>query len=163
MLSLCMLTQLRRKARDFQALESRRKQAARLFARGTVRLASVARQLKVSRQSVSRWYQNWKQSGMRGLHAAGRTGRLPRLNARQLQKGEAALKKGAVFHGFTADRWTLPRVATVIERLTGVRYHPGHVGKVLGSRKWSSQKPAQQAKERDAERSHTGKACAGRR
>jgi hypothetical protein len=47
-----MLTQLHRKARDFQALESRRKQAARLFARGTVRLASVARQLKVKRQSV---------------------------------------------------------------------------------------------------------------
>jgi len=152
MLSLCMLTQLRRKARDFQALESRRKQAARLFARGTVRLASVARQLKVSRQSVSRWYQNWKQRGMRGLHAAGRAGRLPRLNARQLQKVEAALKKGAVFHGFRADLWTLPRVATVIERLTGVRYHPGHVWKVLGSMKWSSQKPAQQAKERNAQK-----------
>ena len=89
---------------------------------------------------------------MRGLHAAGRAGRLPRLNARQLQKVEAALKKGAVFHGFTADRWTLPRVATVIERLTGVRYHPGHVWKVLGSMKWSSQKPAQQAKERNAQK-----------
>jgi hypothetical protein len=76
---------------------------------------------------------------------------MPRLNARQLRKVEAALKKGALFHGFTADLWTLPRVATVIERLTGVRYHPGHVWRVLGGMKWSSQKPAQQAKERKAE------------
>jgi transposase len=146
-----MLTQRRPNPRDFQALESRRKQAARLFARGTLRLASVARQLKVSRQSISRWYQDWKKGGVRGLHAAGRAGRMPRLNARQLQKVEAALKKGALFHGFTADLWTLPRVATVIEQLTGVRYHPGHVWRVLGSMKWSSQKPSQQAKERNAE------------
>lgn len=76
---------------------------------------------------------------------------MPRLNARQLQKVEAALKKGAFFHGFTADLWTLTRVATVIEQLTGVRYHPGHVWRVLGSMKWSSQKPSQQAKERNAE------------
>ena len=62
------------------------------------------------------------------------------------------LQLGAVFHGFRADLWTLPRVATVIERLTGVRYHPGHVWKVLGSMKWSSQKPAQQAKERNAQK-----------
>ena len=146
-----MLTQRRPNPRDFQALESRRKQAARLFARGTLRLAAVARQLKVSRQSISRWYQDWNKRGVRGLQAAGRAGRKPRLNARQLQKVEAALKRGAMFHGFMADLWTLPRVATVIERLTGVRYHPGHVWRVLGRMKWPSQKPAQQAKESNAE------------
>ena len=76
---------------------------------------------------------------------------MPRLNTRQLRRLEAALKKGARFHGFPADLWTLPRVATVIERLTGVRYHPGHVWKILGMMQWSSQKPAQQAKERNPE------------
>jgi transposase len=137
--------------RDFQALEQRRKQAARLFARGTEALASIARQLKVSRQSVSRWHHEWEQNGARALNAAGRAGRKPRLTARQLRRVEAALKKGAGFHGFSADLWTLPRVATVIERITGVRYHPGHVWKILGAMDWSSQKPVQQARERNQE------------
>jgi len=62
---------------------------------------------------------------------------------------ERALGRGARNHGFSADLWTLPRVATVIERITGVKYHPGHVWKVLGSIDWTVQKPARQAKERD--------------
>jgi hypothetical protein len=41
-----------RPRRDFQALEERRQQAAKLFGGGEI-LASVARTLQVSRQSVS--------------------------------------------------------------------------------------------------------------
>src|SRR2546429_5957316 len=44
------------------------------------------------------------------------------------------------------------RVATVIERLTGVHYHPGHVWKILGAIDWSLQRPAKQARERDPEK-----------
>src|ERR1035441_3234776 len=62
---------------------------------------------------------------------------------------ERALRKGARYHGFSADLWTLPRVATVVERVTGVRFHPGHVWRILGSIDWTVQKPARQAKERD--------------
>ena len=40
-------------------------------------------------------------------------------------------------------------MAAVIERLTGVRYHPGHVWKILGAMKWRLQRPAKQAKERN--------------
>ena len=58
-----MLTQRRPNPRDFVALESRRKQAARLFARGSLRLASIARQLKVSRQSVSRLVSGLEETG----------------------------------------------------------------------------------------------------
>ncbi len=137
--------------RDFQALQRRRKQAARLFTKGRVVLASVARELKVSRMSVSRWYRRWKKSGQEALQGAGRAGRMPRLQARQRQRIDSALRKGARYHGFSADLWTLPRVATVIERLTGVRYHPGHVWKILGAMKWTSQKPEKQAKERSAD------------
>ncbi|MGH9568446.1 MAG: helix-turn-helix domain-containing protein, partial [Candidatus Angelobacter sp.] len=53
-------------------------------------------------------------------------------------------------HGFNAELWTLPRVAAVVERVTGVRYHPGHIWKILGSMNWTVQKPERQAKERDA-------------
>jgi len=137
--------------RDFQALEQRRKQAARLFAKGETTLASVARQLKTSRQSVSRWYHDWTQGGAKALNAAGRAGRKARLCPAQLRKVEAALLQGADAHGFGAELWTLPRVATVIERMTGVKFHPGHVWKILGSIDWTVQKPTQQAKERNEE------------
>jgi len=138
-----------RQPRNFSWLEQRRKQASRLFAKGEKVLAAVARQLHVSRQSVSRWYQLWKKGGSKALRAAGRAGRKPLLNGRQLEKVEAALLRGARAHGFNADLWTLPRVAVVIERVTGVRYHPGHVWKILGTMDWTVQKPERQAKERD--------------
>jgi len=140
---------LRRPPRDFQALERRRTLAARLFASGETVLASVARQVKASRQSVCRWYAVWKKRGKAGLKSTGRAGRRPQLNARQLRRVERALLQGARAHGFSADLWSLPRVALVIERITGVKYHPGHVWRILGGMDWSPQKPAQQAKERD--------------
>jgi transposase len=136
--------------RNLQDLERRRKQAARLFAKGTLSQASVARELKVSRMSVSRWHRQWKKAGKEALKAAPRAGRRPLLNARQIQRVKTALLRGARAHGFSADLWTLPRVAIVIERLTGVHYHPGHVWKILGAMNWTLQKPEQQAKERNS-------------
>jgi transposase len=125
-----------RPRRDFQALEDRRKQAAKLFRAGEI-LASVARILQVSRQSVSRWHQRWKRGGVSALRAAGRAGRKPKLNHQQLEGIERALRRGARAHGFGTDLWSLPRVALVIERLTGVRYHPGHVWKILRALDWT--------------------------
>jgi transposase len=134
--------------RDFGALESRRKQAARLFGLGKIQ-AVVARTLQVSRQSVSRWYQQWKRAGLAGLRAAGRAGRKPRLTPSQLQQLDQQLRRGARPHGFRTDLWTLPRVARVIERQTDVSYHPGHVWRILRAMDWTLQRPARRAKERN--------------
>ena len=136
--------------RDFQGLERRRKEAGSLFAQGESQ-AWVARRLKVSRQSVSRWYQQWKKGGAERLSGAGRAGRRPRLNAEQLRKVDVALRQGAKQHGFEAELWSLPRVATVIERVTGQTFHPGHVWKILGALDWSVQKPSRQTRERNAD------------
>ena len=144
-----MKTQVRPR-RDFQALEQRRQQAAKLFRAGET-LAFVARALHASRQSASRWYEAWKRGGLPALRAAGRAGRKPKLNLRQLQQVAHLLCQGARAHGFGTDLWTLPRVAVVIERQTGVRYHPGHVWKILGAMNWSLQRPARQARERNEE------------
>jgi transposase len=138
--------------RDFQELERRGKQAARLFAAGKMILAAIARELKVSRQSVSRWYREWKRGGSDALRGAGRAGRKPRLDRHQLRAVEKVLCQGTRAHGFRSDLWTLPRVARVIERVSGVRYHPGHVWKILGAMDWTLQRPAQQARERDPEK-----------
>ncbi|WP_343600079.1 winged helix-turn-helix domain-containing protein [Mycobacterium sp.] len=40
-------------------------------------------------------------------------------------------------------------MAEVIEAITGVRYHPGHVWRLLRERGWSRQRPARCAAERD--------------
>lgn len=130
-------------------MEQRRRRAGRLFAAGKMTQAAIARELKVSRQSVSRWYAAWKRRGIGSLRGAGRAGRKPRLERRQLGLLDRALRQGARAHGFGTDLWTLPRVAAVIERLTGVHYHPGHVWKILGAMNWSLQRPAKQAKERN--------------
>ena len=127
--------------RDFHALELRRRRAARLFAAGEI-LAHVARVLQVSRQSVSRWYQAWRRGGPTALHGAGRAGRKPKLTAAQLAHVDHALREGPRAHGFATDLWTLPRVATVIKRLTGVTYHPGHVWRVLRALDWTLQRPS---------------------
>ena len=134
--------------RDFHALRQRRQQAGRLFAMGEVQ-AAVARGLRVSRQSVSRWYDEWRRGEAPALRGAGRAGRKPRLSAEQLARVDAALRDGARAHGYATDVWTLPRVAAVIERLTGVHYHPGHVWRVLRAPVWSLQRPTTQARERN--------------
>jgi len=74
----------------------------------------------------------------------------PTLSEEQLHRIDQALRQGARAHGFDTDHWTLARVATVIERLTGVAYHPGHVWKLLRRRLgWRLQRPARRAIERD--------------
>ena len=136
--------------RDVDALERRRRRAAKLFATG-VPQAEVARRLTVSRQSVSRWHQTWREQGEEGLVDAGRAGRPPRLTAEQKKRVESELRKGPGAHGYATELWTLARVAEVIERITGVRYHPGHVWRLLRELGWSRQRPARRAVERDEE------------
>jgi len=81
---------------------------------------------------------------------SGPRGTPPRLSTSQLAKVERALAKGAEANGFVTDVWTLQRAAEVIERLTGVVYHPGYVWYILRERlRWSWQRPARKAVERD--------------
>jgi transposase len=134
--------------RDFHGLEVRRRIAARLFAAGKETQAAIARRLQVSRQSVMRWYRAWRRGGQPALRGAGRAGRTPKLQAAQWRQVDAALRQGPEAHGFATALWTLPRVARLIERLTGVRYHPAHVGRLLGALDWTLPRPAPRAKER---------------
>src|SRR5919197_5807746 len=119
--------------RDRQAFEGVRMQAGALLAAGHAQ-SQVARQLGVARQNVSRWHAQWQAGGLQALRSAGPTGPAPRLSDQQLHAIDQALRQGARAHGFDTDHWTLARVSTVIERLTGVAYHPGHVWKLLRHR-----------------------------
>jgi transposase len=145
-------TAYRRNARglhDRQAFEAVRMQAAARFAAGHAQ-AQVAHQLGVSRQNVSRWHAQWRAGGAEALRSAGPTGPTPRLSDQQLHRIDQALRQGARAHGFDTDHWTLERVASVIERLTGVGYHRGHVWKLLRHRlHYRLLRPARRAVERD--------------
>jgi len=140
-----------RPRRDFAAMEQRRLRAADLFEQGMIP-AEVARQVGVSHQIVSDWRAAWRREGRDGLRAAGRAGRLPKLSRDQLAQVEIELARGAEAHGYPNDLWTLKRVTEVIERLTGVTYHPARVWYILRHHlKWSWQRPARRATERNDE------------
>lgn len=134
--------------RPIQTLEQRRLAAAGLFAAGATQ-AQVARTLGVSPQSAHRWHARWKTGGVAALRAPGRQGGPSKLTEADWQAVEQALHAGAEAAGFESDLWTLKRVAAVIERLTGVAYHPGHVWWLLRGHGWSAQRPIRRASERD--------------
>lgn len=134
--------------RDFEQLEQRRLTAARLFDRGLSQ-SEVARKLGVHRQSANRWFVAWAGGGSKALKQAGRAGRKPRLAPRQFSHLESALKEGPQAHGFATALWTAARVAQVIDQLTGIRYHPDHVCRLLQKLGWSCQRPTGRARQRD--------------
>jgi transposase len=78
-----------------------------------------------------------------------RQGKPAQLGAAQLAKVRRVLDRGPVAAGFDNDLWTLARIAEVIERVTGVAHHPGHVWRILKAMGWSLQRPARKAVERN--------------
>lgn len=137
-----------RSRRDFGALETRRLEAATLFAQGR-RQSDIVHRLKVSRQTASRWQAAWLRAGRDGLKGAGRAGRKPRLDPAARDRLQAALLQGAMAWGFSTDLWTLDRVSHVIWKSSHLRYSRPQVWRILGRLGWSRQRPARRAKERD--------------
>ena len=134
--------------RDFDALERRRFKALRLLRQG-LNQSEVARRLRVVRQSVARWAALDREGGQRALRQAGRAGRKPRLSPRQKSRLEQRLLAGPERLGYETSLWTSERVADLIEQEFGVRYHPGHVWKILVALGWSCQRPVGRALERN--------------
>jgi transposase len=135
---------------DYQALEARRLQAGQLFAQGLSQ-AAVSRRLGVTPASVCRWHRAWSAGGPQALRQQTPAGRKPRLTAAQLERLEQELLKGPQAQGYRSELWTLERIGRLIRKLFGVRYHRGHVWRLLGQMGWSAQRPALRARERDEE------------
>jgi transposase len=134
-----------------QQLEKRRRQAIQLLKAGK-NLSAVASAISSSVSSVFRWYQAYQTKGLKGLQPQPTPGRPPKLTKAQRGKLEKLLLKGPLAAGYRTDMWTLQRVAEVIDRQFGIRYHPSHVWKLLASMKWSCQKPERRALQRDEEK-----------
>jgi transposase len=129
-------------------LEQRRRRAVELLQQ-EMRIVDVAKAVHASTSSVKRWRDAYLAEGDAGLNSTPNTGRPPRLNEKQRDLLTKTLLKGARGSGYANDLWTCPRVAKVIERLFGVKYHVDHVGKLLHRLGWSVQKPERRARERD--------------
>lgn len=128
-------------------LERRRRRAVALLDEGESPSA-IARILGVHETSVHRWRRHARNGP--GLGAKPHPGPKPRLSALQWAEVEQLLLLGAQHHGWHNNLWTAARVAALIERHFGVRYHPEHVRTVLKGRlHWSSQKPQLRAKEQN--------------
>jgi transposase len=139
---------VKRDSAQLAQLERRRMKAVKLFDQGLSQ-AEVARTVGVHRQSVSRWHKVWQEHGVCSLKKAGRAGRKPRLTGENFRQLERALKEGPEAHDFGTQLWTTRRVATVIQRLTGVQYHEDHVCRLLQKLGWSCQRPTTQARQRN--------------
>lgn len=62
---------------------------------------------------------------------------------------EVELLKGSVVHGWPDERWTLSRVAVVIEHRLGIFLSVRGVWELLQRHGWSCQQPARRAAEQD--------------
>jgi len=138
----------KRSSKRQSTLRERRRRAAKLFERGYTQ-AEVAHELDVSRVSAMRWHRAWEHGGLEALEPVGPLGRPARLSTEDLERVSGAMLEGPRAHGFDADSWTAPRARKLIERLTSVRYHRGHVWRVLRAMGWTLQRPTTRARERD--------------
>jgi transposase len=128
-------------------LERRRRRAVELLDQGESP-TTIARILGVHETSVHRWRRMARRP--HGLNAKPITGPKAGLSDYHLRKLERLLLQGATKHGWPNQLWTADRVATLIERHFGLKYHPEHVRKILKRRlRWTSQKPQTRAKEQN--------------
>lgn len=136
--------------RDFKALEQRRFEALKLLKQG-YNQSEVGRRVKVCSQTVSRWARAVTTQGEKALQSVGRAGRKPLLDDKQRERLITRLLEGPEKLGYETPLWTCNRVGHLIKEEFGIRYHSGHVWKLLRQLHWSPQRPAGRALERNEE------------
>jgi transposase len=101
----------------------------------------IAALLGAPRSKVSLWLGQYERYGWEALLEGHRSGRPKELTSAQLVQLDGVIDSGPIAYGFAAGVWTSPMIARVIEEEFNVRYHPGHVRKVLKALGFSVQRP----------------------
>lgn len=131
--------------------EWRRRRAWELYELGWWQ-KDIAAALGVSRAAVCQWIKCAREGGgVKALRSRPHLGGPSKLTAEQRAQLPALLARGAPAYGFRGDVWTAKRVAEVLWRTFGVRYHPDHVSRLLREAGWSRQQPIERATQRDEE------------
>jgi transposase len=128
--------------------EARRRQAWNLKQKGWPQ-RQIAEALGVSEGAVSQWMKRGREGGLAALRHRSPPGAVCRLSVDQLARLPTLLHRGPAAYGFRGQLWTRGRVAAVMRVEFGVVYHPTHVGRLLNAIRWSPQKPARRARQRD--------------
>jgi transposase len=131
--------------------EWRRQRAWELYQAGWWQ-KDIAAALGVSRAAVCQWLKCAREEGVAALRSRPHRGGPAKLTREQRAQIPALLARGAEAHAFRGEVWTAKRIAEVIWRSFGVRYHPDHVSRLLRQAGWSRQRPIQRATQRDAAR-----------
>jgi len=118
---------------------------------GGLTMEEVSHRVGTSIASVSRWHQAVAEGGQAALAAKPVPGRPRKLSKAEGLRLLERLLKGAMAYGYPNELWTLKRIARVILREFGVRYHPNHVWRVLRELRWSCQVPQRRPVQRDEE------------
>jgi transposase len=138
-----------RKAQPINWREGRRMRAWELHQQGWTQ-TRIAAALGVTQGAVSQWLKRARTGGGReALRRHPPPGRRAALTDDQQGQIEALLARGAEAFGFRGDVWTTPRVAALLKRVFGVRYHPAHVSRLLRRLGLSVQKPIERASQRN--------------
>lgn len=119
-------------------LEKRRYRALDLLESGKS-VTDVAHRMGCSHSAVILWRDTVSRQGREALKAKPTPGRPPKLSEAQLHRLPKMLLKGPRHCGYNTDVWTTERVADLIERKLGVRYHRAHVSRILLAKNWSGQ------------------------
>ncbi len=141
-----MATTTRTPPRDWR--EARRRRAWELKQQGW-KQRTIAAALGVTPGAVSQWLKRALTDGVEALRTQVRPGPTPKLTPEQRAHIPDLLARGAEAYGFAGDVWTAARVAEVLAREFGVRYHPAHVSRLLRAGGWSVQQPIRRATQRD--------------
>lgn len=141
---------MRKEKHQIEWKEGRRRRAWELSQQGW-KQKDIAAALGVSKGAVSQWLKRARQEGVEALRRHLAAGRQPKLSAEERAQLPGVLAQGAEAFGFRGQVWTSGRVAQVIKRQFGVKYHPAHCSRILRALKHSVQKPVQRATQRDEE------------
>ncbi len=129
-------------------MEARRLLAVRRVGEGWAR-KDVASFLGVHPVTVKKWVARHRAAGADGLAAKPTPGRPRFLTGAQERKVLGWLDEPPTRHGFDTDLWTARRVAELILREFGVRFHPNYLREWLSRRNFTPQKPTRRARQRD--------------
>ena len=93
----------------------------------------VAEWLGVHRPTLWRWRCAAERGGAEALAARSQPAARPRLSQQQRRRLAEWLSQDPTEHGWPTSLWTGRRVAALIQRQFGLRYHPGYVRRRLRS------------------------------
>jgi transposase len=110
----------------------------------------IAAALGVSEAALSPWIARARQGGVEALRRRPSPGARRRLTADQLAQLPDLLQRRPEISGCRGQLWTRGRTAAVMPLAWGILYHPRPVGRMCEALRWSPQKPARRARQRDA-------------